>query len=456
MRTTKFLFLVLLGFLTLARAQPDPGGPGEPGEEPQMTIDDIMEEIRDDQGVDRDDQLDPQACDPYLLEDLGDALMHKYFIVSSLRNMAEDVAKGITGAGPRRQHVQLGLAYVSAKVLGILAMLEGAGQSGTRELLEPPGGGDDGGGGLPGDTGEYAEGDTGDEGGDEEGGGEDGRGGSGFAGMTRNRSGGAGGSGFGGDEGGYGGSGGAEGYQSGGAGSQRGSVTRGGDQGSYPGRTGRAGAKTLDEGGASGGGGSASQGGYQGSNRSRGGGGGALAREEAGASGGGGEGARSGYQGSYRGRGAGAGGSSANEVRGASEGGYRGASAAGRSGGRGIVHGLAPELFSQIANVRWILLVVALVVVGTITVTFIRIARFLRRRARRHAAGQAAPALIPDPAMTLLKERFVKDEITKEEFEKKKRELEEIAGVTAEPDHKHKHPESKPRLEDVGGDVMEP
>ena len=107
---------------------------------------------------------------------------------------------------------------------------------------------------------------------------------------------------------------------------------------------------------------------------------------------------------------------------------------------------------------RWILLVVALVVVGTITVTFIRIVRFFRRRARRHAAGQVAPVAIPDPAMTLLKERFVKDEITREEFEKKKRALEEIAGAPAEPEHQHqhKHPESKPKLEDVGGEVMEP
>jgi uncharacterized membrane protein len=439
MKVTRFLFLLLLGFLTLARAQPAPGGLEQHGEEPRLTIDDIMGEIRDDQGVDRDDQLDPQTCDPYLLEDLGDALMHKYFIVSPLRNMTEDIAKGITGAGPERQHYQLGLAYVSAKVLGIMAMLDGAAQNEARQFYEPSGGGGDGGGGSPEDTGQYAEGDSGDEGGGDNGGSdsENGYGGNGLAGLLRNRSGGAGGSGF--------GSGGAAGYGGNGAESY---------QGSHPGRSGGAGALALNEGSASGGGRNASRSGYQGSYQGRGEGRGALAQAEAGAFGGGGRGTRSGDQGSYRGRGGNAGGSSANEARGASEGGYRGAPAAGRSGGRSVVNGLAPELLGQIANVRWILLVAALVVMGTITITFIRIVRFFRRRARRQAAGQPSPVLVADPAMTLLKERFVKDEITKEEFEKKKRELEEMTGVPSEPEHQH--PKSKSKLEDAGGEVMEP
>lgn len=121
-----------------------------------------------------------------------------------------------------------------------------------------------------------------------------------------------------------------------------------------------------------------------------------------------------------------------------------------------MVGGPVGELVGQIANVRLILLVVALVVMGTITVTFIRIIRFFRRKARRHAGEQVAPVPIADPAMTLLKERFVKDEITREEFEKKKRELEEMSGTPAEPEHKHGHAESKPKPKDVGGEVMEP
>ena len=121
-----------------------------------------------------------------------------------------------------------------------------------------------------------------------------------------------------------------------------------------------------------------------------------------------------------------------------------------------MVGGPVGELVGQIANVRLILLVVALVVLGAITVTFLRIVRFFRKRARRHAGEQVVPVAIADPAMTLLRERFVKDEITREEFEKKKRELEEMSGTPAEPERKHGHVESKPKLKDVGGEVMEP
>lgn len=333
MRVTKFLFLVLLGLLTLARAQPAPGGTEESGGQPQLTVDGIMGELRDDQGVDRDDQLDPQACDPDLLEQLGDALMHKYFIVSPLRSTAENIAKGITGASLERQHVQLGLAYVSAKVLGIMAMLDGTAQSGMRQFYERSGG--EGGGGSPGDTGEYAEGDT-----------------------------------------------------------------------------------------------SAEGGGY------------------------GGEEARGGYQGPYRGRGGNAGGASSSEAQDKSERGRRGASEARRRGRTGTVSEPVSELLGQIANARWILLFVILVVLGIVTFTIIRIVRFFRRLGRRHAAVPATPVPVADPAMTLLEERFVRDEITKEEFEEKKRELEETTGTPAKAEHEPS--KSKPQPKDVGGDVMEP
>lgn len=443
MRTVRLLFLLLVGFLTLMRAQPGPGELEEPGGEPQYTIDEIMEAIRDEQGVERDEQLEPHAVDPELLELLGDALMHKWVIVSSLRSTVEDIARRITGAGPRRQHIQLGLAYVSSKVMGILALFQGAGEPGSHELFDPEGGGGGGGGEIGegggeegGGEGEEGEGEEGE--GEGEGGGSGGYGGrgGGLAGIERNRGGGS-------------------------AGSQSGEGSaltgRGGSAagGAYSGRAGTrsgSGRMTLAERRASGSAGSG--GSARGSYSSRSGSGGGpvghltTSDEEYGSEG----------SGVYRsGSGSGSGGSgrlSADEDGGSSARGSR--SASGRRGSSSAMSG-SPlgEILGETRNLSWVVVVIVLAVIGTVIATIVRIVRFFKRvKKGREPAPQPVTIAVEDSALRILKERFVRDEITRAEFEEKRRHLEELSRPAAE-----SGPETKKRppvVEDVGGDILAP
>lgn len=438
MKTVRFLSFFLLGFLTLAGAQPEPG---QPGGEPEFSVEEIMGDIRDEQGVERDEQLDPHAVDPDLLEELGHALEHRYIIVSSLRGTVEQIATQLTGASLRRQYTQVGLAYVSAKVLGIFAVLAGAAESGSRDLLEPP---DTTGGG--------GSGDIGDEGGDEggggdssggEGGGEDGLNRSGYAGLNRNLSGGNGGSQF--------GEGGTAGIGSGGAGGV-------GASGAYAGRTGRAGGTQLTQSGAARGAGSAAaRGAYSRRTRAGSGTAGQLPSQgEARVSGG--TGSRAGGA-SYgaTGGGGGAGGhlTTADEEQAATDRRYRVAAGRSSGGGGGGSGGLLKDVLGDTKNMSWVVVVIVLAVIAGVIGTIFRIVRFFKRKKAHSAAPQLAPVVVEDSAVRILKERFARDEITREEFEEKRRHLAELSGAPED----QEEPESKAKknpLADVGGEVMEP
>ena len=94
--------------------------------------------------------------------------------------------------------------------------------------------------------------------------------------------------------------------------------------------------------------------------------------------------------------------------------------------------------------------------IGTLIATTVRIVRFFKRvKKGRQPAVQPVPILVEDSALRILKERFVRDEITRDEFEEKRRHLEELSRPAGEPEP----PEPKKRqpvVEDVGGDIMAP
>jgi len=455
----RLLFLLLVGFLSLAGAQPDPGELEEPE---QYTIDEIMEAIRDEQGVDRDEQLEPHAVDPGLLEMLGDALLHKWVIIASLRATVEDVARRLTGSSPRRQHIQLGLSYVSSKVMGILALFEGAGEAGSKELIEPGGGGDEEGGGGGGEIGEgggeEGEGEEGKEGEGEgeEGEGEEGEGGGsgglggrggGLAGIERNRSGGAASqSGEGGALAGRGGS------ASGGASS--GGTARGGYSGSSGSRSGSAGRMSLAERRAAAG--TRSRGtGRSGYSSGSGGVGGpvghlATADQEYGSE------DRTRYRGGSGSGSAGSGRLSADEEGGSSARGSRGSSGRRSSGSTSGTGSPLGEILGETRNLSWVVVIIALAVIGTLIATTVRVVRFFKRvKKGRQPAVQPVTIRVEDSALRILKERFARDEITRAEFEEKRRHLDELSRTGDEPEP----PESKKRqpvAEDVGGDILAP
>jgi uncharacterized membrane protein len=113
------------------------------------------------------------------------------------------------------------------------------------------------------------------------------------------------------------------------------------------------------------------------------------------------------------------------------------------------------EILGETRNLSWVVVVIVLAVIGTVIATIVRIVRFFKRvKKGREPAPQPVTIAVEDSALRILKERFVRDEITRAEFEEKRRHLEELSRPAAE-----SGPETKKRppvVEDVGGDILAP
>jgi uncharacterized membrane protein len=131
---TGLVFLVLFGIM-IAEPPPPPATEEEPAEA-EMTVEEAMEEIRADQDVERDDQIDIEELDPDLLEELGNALVRENLAGTGLQGLVDKLINSITGASVSESRIKMAKAYLSAKALNVTGSVPaGAVQRGIKGAL---------------------------------------------------------------------------------------------------------------------------------------------------------------------------------------------------------------------------------------------------------------------------------------------------------------------------------